>query len=251
MKFYVLLLAGLFIVCNVAFAEDLLIDFEDRDIMEAWVVIDEPPALLNDLGPSNWVIESGPIDGKALNQTSNIWGDPPDEVALGTFIIYDLVEFEDFDLTVDTLANDNDGMGIVWGWKSRTDHYRFFTMQDAGNPAGAKGGNNDPGKAPWAMIEKRTGDDSPYYDTLVQKKEAAYSQGALTTFNIVAKEGKFEVYANDKFVVDATDKTYTGGKIGFTLYAQSGCYFDNLKVVYSIAVDVRSKLASTWGSIKR
>jgi len=240
---------ALVLICTSSFSANLVEEFEKG--LDDWVVVDEPPALLNDKGPSNWVTEISPFKGKALNQKTNIWGDVPDVVALGSFIIYDKQEFKNFDLSVDMQANDNDGVGIVFGWKSRTDHYRFFTMVDPGNPGGAAGNAGDPGKAPWSLLEKRVGDDSPYYKTLKVVREASYQPNTPTTWRLVVADGKFEFYWEKKKMIEASDPAYTGGKIGFTVYAQSGNYFDNLVVKDNSApVEPKSKLASTWGKLK-
>lgn len=245
----ILLFLTTFLICSISYSANFTEDFESG--MEGWVVIDEPPELLNDKGPSNWNVSAGPFSGKALNQSSNIWGDPGDVVALGTFCIYDKAEWKDFELTFDVQANDNDGWGVVWGWKSRTDHYRFFTMSDAGNPGNAAGAKGDPGKAPWSLIEKRVGDQLPYYKTLAIERQSAYQQGLQHTFRIVVKEGKFEVYSDKKLAVNAKDPSYNGGKIGFTLYAQSGIFFDNVQVnEIGASVDKRHKVSLTWGKIK-
>jgi hypothetical protein len=241
------LLMGL--LFSFAYAADLNEEFEDG--IDNWVIVDEPAKLLDSKGPSDWSIKPGPFDRNALNQTNNIWGDIGDVVALGTFIIYDKAEFKNFDLSVDIQANDNDGMGIVFGWKSRTDHYRFFTMIDPGNPAGAAGKEGDPGKAPWSLLEKRTGDERPYYKTLEKINDPAYQQGVSINIRLVVKDGSFEVFAGKKAIMKAKDTSYTSGKIGFTLYAEGGIFFDNLKIIDNTApVEPKTKLTSTWGSLK-
>lgn len=249
MRFILLSFVALILICVSSFSADLKEDFESG--LDNWVVVDEPAALLNDKGPSNWVTQPGPFKGKALNQTSNIWGDVPDIVALGSFIIYDKQEFKNFDLSVEMQSGDNDGVGIVFGWKSRTDHYRFFTMVDPGNPGGAAGNAGDPGKAPWSLLEKRIGDDSPYYKTLKMVKEASYEKGVPVNWRLVVSDGKFEFYWEKRKMIEASDPAYAGGKIGFTVYAQSGNFFDNLVVKdLSAPVEPKSKLASTWGKLK-
>jgi hypothetical protein len=249
MRIFVLMILVMGLACSLALAVNLNEGFEDG--LDNWIVTDEPAKLLNDKGPSNWVVAQGPFKGKALNQTTNIWGDSGDIVALGTFIIYDKMEFKNFDLSFDMQANDNDGMGIVFGWKSRTDHYRFFTMIDPGNPGGAAGAQGDPGKAPWSLLEKRTGDDIPYYKNLAKINDPAYQQGVSVNLRVVVQDGNFEVFADKKSLMKAKDITYSGGKIGFTLYAESGIFFDNLVVIDNSApVEPKSKLTSTWGSLK-
>lgn len=242
-------LLSLFVICGFVFSSEFIEEFENN--LDDWQAIDEPPNLLDDKGPSIWTLQPSPFSGKALHQGSNIWGDVGDVVALGTFCIYNKREFKDFELTVDTFANDNDGMGIVWGWKDRKNHYRFFTMIDAGNPGGAMGKEGDPGKAPWSLIEKRIGDERPYYKLLAINREPAYQKAVPTTLKLVVKEGNFQIYSGGNLMAEAKDPSYSGGKIGFTLYAQSGQFFDNLKVVeISAPVEARSKLVTTWASIK-
>jgi len=249
MRLFVVVILIMGLACSLALAANLEEGFDNG--LDKWVIVDEPAKLLNDKTPSNWTIASGPFNGKALSQSTNIWGDPGDIVALGTFIIYDKAEFKNFDLSFDMQANDNDGMGIVFGWKSRTDHYRFFTMIDGGNPGGASGNQGDPGKAPWSLLEKRTGDDIPYYKNLAKINDPAYQQGTSVTLRLVAQDGNFEVFAGKKSLMKAKDTTYSGGKIGFTLYAESGIFFDNLKVIDNTAsVEPKAKLTSTWGSLK-
>jgi len=236
----------LMLVPGILMSEDFSDNFNDGN-MDGWVALDEPAKLLNDKGPSNWSVMASPAGkGSALNQTGNIWGDPPDVVPLGTFAIYDLAEWVNFNLAFDVYALDNDCLGVIWGWKDRTHHYRFITMIDAANPEG-------PGadKAPWSKIEKRLGDESPYYDTIGRIGEASYQDNQLTEFRLLVEEGKFSIYSNDKLVVEAQDANYAGGKIGFTMVAQQGCFFDNVEVTdFGAEVNPKHKLASTWGLVR-
>jgi hypothetical protein len=199
--------------------------FEDSNMI-GWTPIDEPPQLLGAEGPSRWGIDDGPISGKALSQTSNIWGDKPDVIALGTFLIYDLQEWYDFTMDFDMYANDNDGIGIIWGWRNRIDHFRFLTMVDPANPAGAPPDL----RAPFSTIEKRTGDTSPYYQTLAKIKEASYRDFEITHFRLEVINKVFSIYWNYRLMLQANHWAYWGGKVGFMLYAQSGVFFDNVKI---------------------
>lgn len=241
-----LALLSLLIIPGLLLSANFSEDFNDGD-MNGWVTFDEPAKLLNDKGPSNWSVMASPVGkGSALNQAANIWGDPPDVIPLGTFAIYDLAEWVNFDLNFDVYSLDNDCLGIIWGWKDRTHHYRFITMIDPANPEG-------PGadKAPWSKIEKRLSDDSPYYETIGRLGEASYRDNELTQFRLLVENGKFSVYSNGKLVVEAKDANYSGGKIGFTMIAQQGCYYDNIELKdFGADVSPKSKLTSTWGYTK-
>lgn len=199
--------------------------FEDMN-MVGWVPVDEPPHLLGGDWPSRWDIGDGPISGKALTQSRNIWGDKPDVVALGTFMIYDLQEWVNFIMEFDVFARDNDGIGIIWGWRSRINHYRFITMIDPANPTGAPPDQ----RAPFSKIERRSGDDSPYYYTRAMKKEASYLENQITHFRLEVIDRYATVYWNKALALQAFIPGYQGGKIGFTLYAHTEVYFDNIVI---------------------
>jgi len=233
-----------------AFSDDFEEDFSDATVGKEpgegdWVVYDEPPADLGDQGPSSWSVASG-LDGKALTQSSNIWGDATDAVAIGSFAIYDKTEWADFALEVDVVANDNDGMGLVWRWKDRLNHYRFITMIDAGNsPNGRRG--------PYRLLERRLGDvagaELPFYDTLDDNTDA-YTEGQVQTWKLESIGNVFKFYVDDKLTLEAQDSTYKEGKVGFLVYAQSGVFFDNLRITDLWAVHSQNKLATTWAKVK-
>ena len=235
---------------SLAFSDDFEEDFSKAEVGRKsgegdWIVYDEPPADLGDKGPSSWQIASG-MDGKAMTQSSNIWGDATDAVAIGSFVIYDKAEWVDFTLELEVVANDNDGMGIVWRWKDRLNHYRFITMLDSGNsPNGRKG--------PYRLLERRLGDgdgaELPFYETLADNKEA-YIEGVPQTWKLESIGDAFKFYVDDELTLETQDSTYKEGKIGFLVYAQSGVFFDNLHITDLWAVHPQHKLAITWAQIK-
>lgn len=243
---------------SLAFSDDFEEDFSKATVGRKsgegdWVVYDEPPADLGDKGPSAWGIAKG-LDGKAMTQSSNIWGDATDTVAIGSFVIYDKAEWADFTLELEVVANDNDGMGIVWRWKDRSNHYRFITMLDSGNsPNGRKG--------PYRVLERRLGDvdadgngkpdgaELPFYETLADNKDA-YAEGVPQTWKLEAIGDTFKFYVDGKLTLETQDSTYKKGKIGFLVYAQSGVFFDNLHITDLWAVHPQNKLAITWARTK-
>jgi hypothetical protein len=241
----------LLLYCSIllAFAGDFEEDFSNatvgREPGEAdWVVYDEES--LGDRGPSSWSVLPSPLDGPAISQASNIWGDATDAVAIGSFVIYDKAEWADFMLEVDVVANDNDGMGLVWRWQDMLNHYRYITMIDPGNsPAGRRG--------PYRLVERRLGDaegaELPFYETLADNKDS-YMQGVPQTWKLEVIGDTFKFYVDDKLTLEAKDSTYKEGKIGFLVYAQSGVFFDNLRITDLWAVDWQDKLATTWADMK-
>jgi len=252
MRFIIVTITSLLLLycTSLVFADDFEEDFSNAKVGRKsgegdWVVYDEED--LGDQGPSSWAIASG-LDGKAMTQSSNIWGDATDAVAIGSFVIYDKAEWADFTLEMDVVANDNDGMGIVWRWKDMLNHYRFITMFDSGNsPNGRKG--------PYRLLERRLGDaggaELPFYETLDDVDEA-YTQGKEQVWKLEAIGDTFKFYVDGELTLEARDSTYKKeGKIGFLVYAQSGVFFDNLQITDLWAVDSQSKLATTWAHLKR
>lgn len=230
-----------------ASAQDLKISFDDGKL-DAWLAVDETD--LGDKGPSAWAVANGAIDGKALVQTSNIWGDATDTVATGTILLYNKADYANFVLECDVVAQDNDGMGIVWAYKSLEEHYRVFTMLDAGNsPNGLKG--------PYRIMEKRLGKGAgsklPFYaePRLDIVKGEAYAQGAVTHWKLEVNDGEFVFSQDGKQVLKGSDKTYAKGKIGFQLYAQNNVAFDNVVLQdLGLAVSPTGRLANRWASLK-
>jgi hypothetical protein len=80
------------------------------------------------------------------------------------------------------------------------------------------------------VIQRRTGDVSPYYQTLAMKKEASFTDFVITKFKLEVRGTTFKVYWNNALTMQASDPLYQGGKVGFSLYAHSGIYFDNVKI---------------------
>jgi len=236
---YTFMILFLGIICSICIAADFSDDFEDGD-MDGWVVVDDPDELMSDKSKSSWEVKAGPIKGKAVYQGSNRWGDPTDQISLGTYLIYDKAEWTDFTFEFDTLANDNDGVGFVWRWKDRLNHYRFMTVIDPGS------------RGPFRRIEKRLGADGdkfPYYEFLAKSNES-YDQGAPIHIKVEVKGEKMTVFMDKKQVLTANDKTYIKGKIGFALYAQQQ-FFDNVEVKdLGAAVNPENKTAINWGYVK-
>ena len=250
----ILLLGITFTICLFqSGAADFMTDFEGKNIKvglaadSIWRAFDEKS--LGDKGPSSWEIKKGQIKGNALSQNSNIWGDETDTVAIGTVAVYTKKKWIDFILEVDVLANDNDGMGVVWRFQNFAEHYRFFTMIDSGNPPNGERG-------PWRKLEVRLGKGAgqklPFYDTLDIEKGKSYTQGQLTHWKIDVKGDSFRVEVDGKKAVEGKDNSYkTAGYIGFILYAQSGVFFDNLVITNTFPVDPRDAFTTTWGRIKQ
>ena len=238
-------IAILFIAC-IAHAQ-IALDFEDGSLND-WEVIDDVD--LGDAGPGAWEIRNSQLglDGKALYQGSNIWGNAGDNCLMGTFIIYRGQEFTNFTIDVDVAAADNDGMGLVWAYTDTDRHYRAIMINDGWPDPSIDGFNG-----PFMKISKRISNESPWYELLKVRKDdyVPYAEGQLLHWTLVVDNGAFTFTREDGFEISAEDGAYGTGYVGIQLYAQQ-VEFDNFTVtpVDPSAVQPAGKLATVWGAVK-
>ncbi len=233
-------------VGGIAQAQTVL-DFEDGKLND-WEVISDVD--LGDAGPPTWEIRNSQLglDGKALYQGSNIWGDGTDSCLMGTFIIYTGEKFTNFTLDVDVAAADNDGMGLVWAYEDTDKHYRVIMINDKWpdpNPVDEIGG-------PFMKIAKRVSDDNPWYELLEAVKDdyTPYPQGPKLHWTLEVHEGAFTFTREDGLSISAVDKDYKSGFVGIQLYAQQ-VEFDNFTITPGASVEPADKIATLWGDIKK
>ena len=242
---------GVIFICIIALlmagivqAQDTIaLNFDDDDL-EDWEVVDD--VSLGDAGPSTWEIRNSQLglDGNALFQGSNIWGNDGDNVLMGTFILYKGIAVTNFTLDVDVIAADNDGMGLVWAYESTGKHYRMIMCND-GWPSPPFDGIS----GPFVKFSKRIGDEEPYYDLLEAETGVTYAEGALLHWTLEVVDGFFTITREDGVVVESDDQEYKEGYVGIQLYAQQA-EFDNFTITSADAVDPADKMATAWGAIK-
>lgn len=255
MKKMIRVVAG-FLFLGAAFvsarAADYAEDFEGA--LKGWTAVDEPAAIMGDAAPGVWQPTKSPLlDGSALHQTSNAWGDKKDVYPLGTYFVYDGGDYRDFVLEADIFAQDNDGWGLLFRYVDRKNHYRFLTMIDPGNPEFAKPED----KGPWSRFDVRLGDkgdEEPFYERLELKRDT-YKENTRHTVKLEVSGNQFSASLDGKLLVAGTDPSNRNpsGKIGLVCFAQNNMWFDNVRVtdVSAKAVAAQGKLALLWGSLKR
>lgn len=198
-------------------AQDLPLSDGFDDALDAWTVVDDTyfgaPARS---GPGRWVVEDG-----ILRQTSNIWiGDPPleFEIYLGTHAVTGNDGWRDYSMNVDAYSSDNDGIGILFRYKDPLNYYRFLLMQDAMN-----GG-------PVSRIERRT---NGVFETLAENRADPAIPSGWFTMTADIRGDSVSTYINGERMFalrDTAASAITGGKVGLSVYANSGAHFDNLLV---------------------
>jgi hypothetical protein len=234
----------LFIV-SIAQAQ-IVLDFEDGSL-DDWEVIDDVD--LGDVGPSTWQIRNSQmgLDGKALYQGSNIWGDATDSCLMGTFIIYKGEKFTNFTIDVDVAAEDNDGMGLVWAYEGTDRHYRAIMINDRWPDVSVDGI-----EGPFMKIARRISNETPWYELLevVKERYVAYPQGSKLHWTLEVSNGSFTFTRDDGLSISAEDQEYKTGYVGIQLYAQQA-EFDNFTITPGPgAVRPAHKMTTVWGAIK-
>lgn len=229
-------------------AYSLVIDFEDGSLDDWEVVVDVD---LGDIGPPSWEIRDSQLglDGKVLYQGSNIWGTAEDSCLMGTFLIYKAQEFDNFVLEVDVVAADNDGMGLVWGYEDTATHYRAIMINDRWPDVNTVV-DGIPG--PFLRIDKRVGNESPWYEGLKVMKDdyVPYAENQKLHWKLEVNGSNFTFTREDGVSISASDAPSTG-YVGIQLYAQQA-EFDNFTITPAGATAVRpdQKASTVWGAIK-
>jgi hypothetical protein len=230
---------GLLLISSAATAfgaDPIVIDFEDENY-DVWTFVDEATENLGDVGPSDWNIFESTLgfDGIVLTQTSNIWGEPEDHMLMGTIAYYNVQQFENFRLDVDVAVNDNDGMGLVWGYQDLDKHYRFQMMNDRWPELPPIDGYN----GPYLISHKRVSNSSPWYDVmevLESDEYIPYTVGfeLFNHWTLEVVDGAFTITTTDfdgnENVLSGFDDEFKSGYVGIQLYAQGGVEFDNFTI---------------------
>mmetsp|Transcript_16832 Transcript_16832/g.67917 ORF Transcript_16832/g.67917 Transcript_16832/m.67917 type:complete len:393 (-) Transcript_16832:1993-3171(-) len=75
-------------------------------------------------------IEHG-APGMFIYQSTNAWGIAPNDIGLiGCNYVYEAASYNNFMIQFDVVNEDNDGVGIVFGWKSNVDHFVAHNIND-------------------------------------------------------------------------------------------------------------------------
>ena len=211
--------------------QGIVIDFEDGSLSD-WQVVDEADLNPSNGGtaPSSWQIRDSRmgLDGKALYQGANTYGDRAGTCAIGTFIIYKAQQFTNFILEVDVVTTDNDGMGLVWAYTGTDRHYRAFMLNDSTWPTNPADGR----KGPFAKVEKRISNSAPFYQHLSSNSgQAPYPVGEKHHWRLRVDNGVFTFSIDGgSWQLYPQDHSYKTGYVGLMLAAQAGVEFDNFTI---------------------
>lgn len=178
--------------------------------LPAWTVVDDPETIE---GPSEWRVS----DDGWLNQESNIWGLRGDFIGRwhGTYLIAGDAGWTDYTLSVKAKPKDDDGFGVVFRYQDPEHFYRLLLLQD-----GMSGG-------PITRLDKRDGGDF----IEVWSVPRGYRAGTDTQIEVELAGALIRAAIDGRHLPEATDESYSRGKIGLFCYAQSGTAFDDVRVI--------------------
>lgn len=114
----------------------------------AWMAVDDEPIsqacewsiddydFAERVNPSTVDIDLSTVEDGApadfIYQSTNAWGISPSDVGLiGCNYVYQQKTYTNFIMQMDVIAEDNDAVGIVFGWQGPTDHYVAHNIDDS------------------------------------------------------------------------------------------------------------------------
>ncbi len=175
---------------------------------------------INDLGdvsaPSNWKIFEN-----MLYQTSNIYGPTSSGTQFpyerGTHLILKGVYDEDWELVTDFKAEDNDGLGLVFGYQDRENFYWVEWDRQTAKLGFCKSvGQRDNGTV------------------IAQVTNFPYLEGVWYNLKIKKQASRYQIYVNDQLILKAQDSTFNTGRVGLLSRGMSGIRYDNFAITPSI-----------------
>lgn len=172
-------------------------------------------------------------------------------------------DYEFFLMEMDVRAADNDGMGIIFGYQNRDDHYRVIMMNDVWPQPAADGVNGDNNPRGHTKIQRRIrqcASNIAYHgpNATFENSETACHQ----LLNYVTGPMGYRLYSEvdlfkiglwvrpspdntrvhvtfwrsdvapavQRLEIDIDPAAYKAGKVGIQLYAQQA-FFDNIQII--------------------
>lgn len=205
------------------------------------------------------------VTGDALEQASNAYGNPEDNSLMGCMALLKNSNYNEFVMSVDIENFDDDGIGFVFGYKTKNDRYQVHMINDRwpdpaadsvpgphlkikmhnGKPASD---HFDASNVPFDLLAYVANDklrhDAHVYPggKLASMKyipipysTTYHNYGIETTLTLIVKDGQARAYfkAKDGATVGVwTDlpESYDGGEVGIFTYADEAVRFRNLRV---------------------
>jgi phosphodiesterase/alkaline phosphatase D-like protein len=182
-----------------------LIDEHFSGGLNGWVAVDEGTTD----GPSAWAIANG-----VLVQSSNIYGgstDGADPVKPGTYLATGDAGWTDYELQVQLLSQDDDGIGVMFRYQDGQNYYRFAMDRQRA----------------YRRLTKTVGGVT----TTLAEDAVAYQMNRWYGVRIRVEGSRIRVYLDGVLLFDVTDGALAAGKIALYCWGNAGSQFDDVKVV--------------------
>ena len=169
-----------------------------------WMVIDNG----NTEGPSNWTVSNGEVI-----QLSNIWDgvDIPSNIAkFGTYALTGNASWQDYDVSLRVMSEDNDELGIMFRYQDSNNYYRFSLDTERHYRRLVKFVNGTP--------------------TVLVEDAVRYELGQSYNIRVSVKGNTISMYVGEQLILQTTDTSLTAGKIALYCWGDQDAHFANVLV---------------------
>jgi hypothetical protein len=173
---------------------------DDATFLARWEIVDAQDAAA---GPSRWSVSPG-----VLSQSSNIYrNDDEFKYFEGTHaVLKSPTLLQNFRLNATIKPTDNDGFGLLFGYRDEQNFYRLLSVQDTIN------------NGPFTRLEvKRNG----IYTTLVSDKIPLHEATQPVELQITVSNGQISLHVNGSQRFNLSEASFPSGRVGLLTYACS------------------------------
>ena len=177
-----------------------------------WVVVDDG----NISAPSDWVLTTDEHGDGVLEQTSNIYSGTPDGEGpidkLGTLVFNGDPDWDDYTVSVDFRASDDDSVGVIARYLNNDNYYRFSLDR----------------QRTFARLVARV--DGAFYLLASDSDYPGYDEDTWTEISLSVDGNSIEAYVGADLVLSATDGRVATGAVGLYVWGVEGVQFDDVTV---------------------
>ncbi len=179
--------------------------------LRQWTIVDEGPHN----GPSNWRVQQGHVV-----DTSFILGQTDEGFEIGSYMLSDVVSFDEFDIRVNLLSDKAASpevdrgagyIGIIFGYQDNDNYYRLSLSVRKG----------------YRKLEKKV---NGVFSELASGTQS-FVVGEWSRVRVVKRSGLIVVYVNDVQALAAQDTSFGTGKLGVWLSRAEVSMIDDLTVI--------------------
>lgn len=164
-------------------------------------------------GPSKWNISGG-----YLNEPSNIYGPTTYGTQYpferGTYLIYNGLFSQDWDVSVKVKTGDNDGIGLVFGYQDNRDFYWLEWDKQTSKMGLCK-----------SMNQTNNG------VVIAEIAGYPYSENVWYCLKVEKRGGNYRIYVDDVLKIAAYDGTFTTGRLGLLSRGSVAVLYDDFKII--------------------